>query len=180
MAMLISFAGHIGSGKSSVCHALAERLGWPRAGFGDYLRSELARQGREPTREALQNVGQALVEADAESFCRAVLASSGFEPGRDFLVDGVRHVDIQRMLAHLAPPSIPKLIFLAADGASRLERVDSRADGRAVFVRAEAHRVESELRRELPALADANVDATQCFPSVVEQCLALIRGWSRI
>jgi len=158
MGLLVCFAGRIGSGKSSVSQALAERLGWERAGFSDFLRAELAQRGNDaPSREMLQDFGQAMVEGDPEGFCRAVLDAGNFRPGGDMLVDGVRHAEIHRILARIALPSTAKLIFLTADEASRLDRVKERGDGSTDFARAEAHRVEADLQEDLPAIATYNL-----------------------
>jgi hypothetical protein len=178
MGLVVGFAGRIGSGKSSVSEALAHTLGWRRTGFGDYLRDELTRRGGDPDlREALQDLGQSLVDTDPEGFCRTVLAAGGFAPGADLLVDGIRHVDIHRIIARLVPPSEPKLIFLAADDTRRIGRVGGRASGHADFARAETHRVEADLRASLPAIADVTIDAHEDFAKVVEACLAAIESW---
>jgi dephospho-CoA kinase len=177
MKTLVCFSGQIGSGKSSASTAVAAALGWRRTGFGDYLRAEIERAGGDPAcREALQELGQRLVEADAESFCRSVLDAGGFTPGDDFIVDGVRHVKILRILTRLAEPSATRLLFLSADDARRLVRVEGRPD-KADFVRASMHRVEAELQNDLPALADAVIDATRSFAEVVAACLAEISAW---
>jgi hypothetical protein len=113
--LVVCFAGQIGSGKSSVSRRLGEALAWPRAAFGDYLRAELGRHGGDPeSREQLQNLGQKLVDEDPSRFCSSVMSSSGFKPGGDLLLDGVRHVEIQRIAVELARPSQTKLIYLAA------------------------------------------------------------------
>ena len=89
LAEPLLFPGQIGSGKSSVSAAVAAAvLSWRRAGFGDYLRAEIERAGGDPTsREALQELGQHLIEADAEAFCRSVLDAGGFTPGDDFVIE---------------------------------------------------------------------------------------------
>lgn len=174
MNLLVCFSGQIGSGKSSVSAATAAALGWRRTGFGDYLRTEVSRRGGDPnSREALQNLGQHLVQADAEDFCRLVLAAAGFRPGDDFVIDGVRHVEIFRNLERLAKPSVAKLLFLDADEAQRLARIRERSD-KGDFGRATSHRVEAELQSDLPALADDVVDATRPFDEIVAVCLATI------
>jgi cytidylate kinase len=176
--LLICFSGRIGSGKSSVSEILAARLGWKRSAFGEYLRTELARRGGDVTsREALQDLGQSLVETDTEAFCSDVLSAGGFRPGDNFLVDGVRHADIQRMLAVLASPSVARLIFLAADDANRFQRIADRPDGQADFARAEAHKVEADLKASIPAIADLSVDSTQDIDLVIGECLAAIHQW---
>lgn len=89
MSLLICFSGQIGSGKSSVSCAVAHALGWRRTGFGDYLRAEIERAGGDPSsRQALQDLGQQRIEADAEGFCRDVLNAGGFILGEDFIIDG--------------------------------------------------------------------------------------------
>ena len=99
MSLLICFSGQIGSGKSSVSCAVAHALGWRGPGFGDYLRAEIERAGGDPSsRQALQDLGQQRIEADAEGFCRDVLNAGGFILGEDFIVDGVRHFDMFKSL----------------------------------------------------------------------------------
>jgi dephospho-CoA kinase len=177
MSLLVCFSGQIGSGKSSVSTAVADALGWRRTGFGDFLRSEIARSGGDPSsRRALQDLGQQHVDSDPEGFCREVLQDGGFRPGDDFLIDGVRHVDIFRILTHLAAPSVARLLVLQASDRARIGRVEERHD-HVDFHRAARHRVEAELPDALPRHADALVDAEQPFDKVVADCLASIRSW---
>lgn len=177
MSLLLCFSGQIGSGKSSVSTAVAEALGWRRTGFGDYLRGEIVRTGGDPDdRKALQDLGQGLVEADAAAFCRDVLAAGGFEPGDDYVIDGIRHVNIFEILRQAAAPSSAKLLFLGAGEVTRSGRVQIRADA-ADFARASAHRVEAELRDALPHRADAVIDADQPMEHVVRDCLEWVSSW---
>lgn len=178
MGLVVCFAGQIGSGKSSLSRALAGSLGWPRTAFGDYLRKEAAKIGQDPdSRQVLQDLGQSLVERDAKQFCRAVLADGGFAPQGNLLVDGVRHVDVQRLIAELVAPSKTKLIYLAAGDAQRLERISDRSDGQSDFARAESHSVEAQLRDSLPALADAHINTEIGFDGVLRECESVIRAW---
>jgi dephospho-CoA kinase len=179
MTTLVCFSGQIGSGKSSVSTVVATALGWRRTGFGDYLRAEITRAGGDPhSREGLQHLGQRLLESDPEAFCRSVMAAGGFTPGDDFLVDGVRHVEIFRILARIAAPSTARLLFLEAGEAHRLARVSDRAD-KDDFARAAMHLVEAELRNDLPAISDAVIDATRPFKDVVADCVAIVRIWQQ-
>ena len=178
MGLVVSFAGQIGSGKSSVSRGLAAALGWPRAAFGDYLRKLAAAQELDAeSRQVLQDLGQSLVEQDAVAFCRAVLLDGGYTPDGHLLVDGVRHVEIQRDIARIVAPSTSRLIYLRAGQSERLSRVQIRPDGQSDFGRAEEHAVESELRRELPDIADAIIDAERELGVVVGQCATQIRAW---
>lgn len=179
MSLLLCFSGQIGSGKSSVSTAVAEALGWRRTGFSDYLRSEIKRMGGDPSsREALQDLGQQLVESDAVGFCRAVLAHGGFAPGDNFLIDGIRHVAIFEHLRDVADPSVACLVFLSVDENHRRTRIQDRRD-KDDFSRAQHHRVEAELRDELPRVAHALIDATVPFDQVVGACLLAIEGFRR-
>lgn len=178
MSLLLCFSGQIGSGKSSVSEAVAEALGWRRTGFGDYLRCEIARSGGDPDdRQALQDLGQARVDQDAATFCRDVLAAAGFQPGDNFVIDGIRHVSIFEHLAQVSAPSEAKLLFLDAGEGTRNSRVQTRPDA-SDFQRAAGHRVEAELRHALPGRADANVDADQALERVVADCLACVGKWT--
>jgi cytidylate kinase len=177
MTLLLCFSGQIGSGKSSVSTAVAAALGCRRTGFGDYLRNEIARLGGDPNdRKTLQDLGQKRVEDDPMAFCRDVLAAEGFQPGDDFVVDGIRHVSIFEILATLGKPSEARLLFLGANETTRTARVQSRADA-PDFVRASTHRVETELQDSLLQYADAVVDAAQPLDGVVTDCLELVRRW---
>lgn len=174
MNLLLCFSGQIGSGKSSVSTAVADALGWGRTGFGDYLRGEITRHGGDPDdRKALQDLGQARVDADAAAFCRDVLKAGGFQPGNDFVIDGIRHVNIFEIIKQVGLPSDAKLLFLGAGEMTRNARVQARADA-FDFARASTHRVEAELREALPDRADAVIDADQTMDRVVSDCLEWI------
>lgn len=177
MSLLLCFSGQIGSGKSSVSTAVAEALGWRRAGFGDYLRSEISRLGGDPNdREALQDLGQNRVDDNPEAFCRDVLNAGGFMPGDDFVIDGVRHVRIFRILAAVSAPSQARLLFLGALETTRIARVEARADARD-FARASTHLAEAELCDALPQRADGTVNADQSLDRVVSDCLDIVQQW---
>lgn len=177
MSLLVCLAGQIGSGKSSVRKALADELGWGHASFGDYLRAQIEKSGGDPTsREALQDLGKAEIEADSVGFCQRVLESGGFRSGADFLIDGVRHTDVLRILQELAVPSATKLLFLAATDDVRRARISSRTD-HADLARAEGHAVESEIKEGVRGMADAEIDASAPLQMVTAECLALIRTW---
>ena len=177
MSLLLCFSGQIGSGKSSVSTAVAEALGWRRTGFGEYLRGEIARLGGSPDdREALQDLGQKLVDDDATAFCRNILVAGGFRPGDDFVIDGIRHVSIFEILAMVSKPTQARLLFLGAHETTRIARVGVRDDAHD-FARASTHRVEAELHDLLPQRADGVVNADQPFDGVVSDCLDLVKRW---
>ena len=180
MSLLLCFSGQIGSGKSSVSTAVAQALGWGRTGFGDYLRSEIARLGGDPdARQVLQDLGQKRVDDDPVAFCRDVLSAGGFRSGDNFVIDGIRHIRVFEILATVSAPSHARLLFLGASQATLTARIGARADAED-FNRASKHRVEAEVRDALPQRANGIVSADQPLSSVVSDCLALVRNWEGI
>jgi AAA domain len=176
--LVACFSGHIGSGKSSVTRALETALGWKRAGFGDYVRARVREQGGNPDcREALQDLGQELVERDPDAFCRAVLGSGGFSAGDNFLLDGIRHVEIYRRVRRLVAPSRTILIHLAINQAEAHRRVAERDGLKADLERARAHRVEADVQTSLPTMADLIVNAAPAVEAVTEEILHAITRW---
>jgi hypothetical protein len=169
---VISFSGRIASGKTTVTQTLAEMLGWPRVGFSDYLRHLLKERGNTlPTREQLQDLGQSLVMADPDQFCRKVLGLGGFLPGGNILLDGIRHVDIQRRIVGLVEPSRAILIHLAADDELVERRIERRGASENELKRAGSHPVEHDLLQSLPSMANYTVDAGRGLPIVISDCL---------
>lgn len=168
---VISFSGRIASGKTTITQILAKSLGWGRVGFSDYLRLILQERGNAaPTRAQLQDLGQSLVSADPDQFCRNVLAFGGFVPGANILLDGIRHPNIQRQIATLVKPSRSILIHLMADDELVARRVEQRGASEEEFKRASSHSVEEGLQL-LPAIADYTVDASQAASRVILDCL---------
>lgn len=173
--LIVCFSGRIGSGKSSVIGALSNALKWQRAGFGDYLRRRITEQGGDASsRQALQDLGQSLVESDPDAFCLAVLQFGKYREGASLLVDGIRHVDIYRRIVRLTAPACVRLIHLEADDTQIAGRVAARAHGSADLPRAEGHPVEAELAQSLPSIADVIIDANQPLPTVFDDCIDAI------
>ena len=177
MSLLICFSGKIGSGKSAVSRAVAQVLRCEHCSFGDYLRDAIGWSGGDPTcRKTLQDLGEKLVRKNPESFCRAVLATGGFTPKNDFVLDGLRHAIILQILRRVARPSTVRLIFLDVSKEARDARIKGREDSKDLD-RASAHCVESELQESLPTYADIVVNADQPFEDVVTHCLEAIESW---
>jgi hypothetical protein len=175
--LVVCLSGRIGSGKSSVASRLGLALGWPKTGFGDYLRCRIAQQGGDPdSRQALQDLGQFLVDTDPDQFCADVLGLAGFAPGGNLVLDGIRHVSIYARITTHVFPSKACLLHLSADDANVKARVASRSHGSADLNRAEAHRVESELLLGLPEIADAVLDSNPPLAHVVAECLSAIES----
>jgi AAA domain len=173
--LVACFSGRIGSGKTSITQVLSLALGWSRAGFGDYLRERIAREGGDPrSRQVLQDLGQRLVDADPDGFCLEVLKSANFQPGGDLLLDGIRHVDVKNRITRLVAPSRTILIHLPLDDAELLKRIESRLEGSLDHARAAKHRVESELASSLPEIADRVFDASPPVNTLAGNLLSVL------
>ena len=179
ISLVVCFSGKIASGKTSTSRAVASALRCGRASFGDYLRDEVTERGGDPgCRKSLQDLGQGRLDHDAESFCTDVLAAGGFVPGEDFVLDGIRHVEVLPHLISISAPSEVRLIFLKADAGLRSIRVADRS-GRVSedFDRATNHLVEADMEAELPMAAHAIVDSSLPEQDVIKQCIELIDAW---
>lgn len=174
--LVVCFSGRMTSGKSSVSNILSEVLDWRRVGFSDHLRERLVSENVEPTREALQDLGQRLVTEQPDEFCRAVLAMGQFAPGDNLLVDGIRHRDIYDRIARLVAPSRTILIYLAVSDDDIRARGNARDHDGTALLRADQHPVEAELKDTLPASADLVVDARQSLQEVLTMTITHIAG----
>jgi cytidylate kinase len=176
--LAITFSGRIATGKTHVTQVLADALAWPRASFSDYLRKVLAARGiAEPDRKMLQDLGQSLVQSDPDAFCRNVIGQVAFVPGTNLVLDGIRHIDIQRRVAIAVLPSRARLIHLAADDDLLAQRVRRRGTSQMELQRANEHEVEQELLETLPGIANAIIYTSQSLSVVMRECLQMIEHW---
>lgn len=157
--LALGFVGKIGSGKSTVSTAVAEALGWPRTGFGDYVRALAAQKGLAVDRQTLQRLGESLVNAGPAEFCRAVLDQANWEPGKSVVVDGIRHAAIVSALRETVAPVELLVVFVAVEDSLREARVQTR-DGQnhAPLSLLDAHSTESDVDSLLSKMADLTID----------------------
>lgn len=125
----------------------------------------------------LQDLGQSLVQADPDAFCRNVIDQIAFVPGGNLVMDGIRHADMQRRVATAVLPSDTRLIYLAADDDFLAQRVRRRGASEMELRRANDHEVEQELLESLPGIADAIIDTSQPPKVVVLECLQMVERW---
>jgi cytidylate kinase len=176
-AFVVTFGGGMLSGKSSISSAVAEALGWPRVGFGDYVRSVARAGGLADTREALQEVGVSLISEGWEKFCRAVLSQARWSPGESLVVDGVRHREALDTLASIVTPSRLVVVHVALGRPEQEQRlkgsgvVDSERRRRIL-----AHSTEVQAHAVLPRLADFTVDGGQAVKQETARVVEWLRG----
>lgn len=177
MPLVVAFAGRIGSGKTTITSAVARTLGWPRASFGDYVRSVARQQQLKETRQNLQNLGTHLLRQDAHGFCASVLSSCGWKPPADLLIDGLRHVETIDLIRQLVTPAILKIVFITVQEGTRLTRLRERGEGNADAIsQVEDHSSEQQVNFELREVTDLVVDGDRPVGEVVAQLVAWIRA----
>ena len=166
--LVVGFAGRIGSGKSALSAEVAKVLGWPRASFGDYLRTLARTSGLDDSREVLQELGESLIEQGAEEFCRAVLTHYGWSAGEPLIIDGIRHVEVIHALRKLVAPLEVRVIFLDVDEKKRLERLEKFDDSISKKLASiESHPTEEQVRETLPSQADLRLPGDRPIPELV-------------
>jgi dephospho-CoA kinase len=175
-ALVVEFAGAIGSGKTTLSRAVSQAQGWPFVSFGDYVREVARTQGYDESRKALQEVGASLIEDGWHRFCQAVLAQARWSPGESLVIDGVRHVEVLHSLRTLVAPSDLRLVFIDIDEPTREARL--RAEGlidREQLSRIESHSTETQVRISLPTLADLTVLGSRPEREILDIVLSWIR-----
>lgn len=168
----IGFSGLIGSGKTTLSQAVAHALQWPRASFGDFVRSVARNQGIEvESRESLQEIGLSLILKGWPTFCRDVLAAAGWAPGSPIVVDGIRHAEAVHHLSELVAPLPFVLIHVSVKEQVRNMRLDQR-DGGPAPTAVELHSTEAAVIDLLPKMADLLVDSTSTLESTCAEIIA--------
>jgi len=172
--VVIGFAGRIGSGKSTLSMEVAKMLGWPRASFGDYLRSVAKGSGLDESREVLQELGASLIEKGVEDFCRAVLAHYKWSAGEPLVIDGIRHAEVVEALRKVVAPLEVRIVYVDVGDDKRLERLrrmDESMPGK--FKEIESHSTEQQVKELLPALADLRLAGDR----PVSELVSVIVDW---
>lgn len=172
----IGFSGRISSGKTTVSQAVAEALQWPRASFGDFVRTVASNRGLAvDSREVLQEIGVSLISKGWPEFCRDVLAAAGWQPGSAIVVDGIRHAEAVQHLSEIVAPLPFVLVHVRVDEQVRNERL-LRRDGAAVQAEVESHSTEAAVKDILPRMADLTVDASWPMDRIIAEVIAYLES----
>lgn len=82
----------IGCGKTTVAALLTQRLGWPRAGYGDTIQPPAPHAASPPSRSILRQLGVELTGTGWGAFTRLVLDQARWAPQQPLILDGPRHL----------------------------------------------------------------------------------------
>lgn len=125
---LVVFAGHTGSGKTSISKPFALSQGLKWTSFGNVVRFEAARLGMSTEdKRVLQTIGQKMVENEPEHFCDLVFESLGADSNSIGVLDGLRHKLILDLLLDRVGDKYLKLAYVDVDNIIRHQRLfDSR------------------------------------------------------
>jgi hypothetical protein len=114
---VVGFCARAEGGDSEIADFLSNRLQSTRLSFGRWLKEKVKMEGRAPTRQLLQRVGQDMIdEHGALEFCLEVLDSKlpreiSFPDSR-FVIDGIRHAAVFEALSRLVGENQFTLVFI--------------------------------------------------------------------
>jgi cytidylate kinase len=172
--MFIALAGPMGSGKSTVSRALAERLGAKILAFGDYVRFCATDRGLDArNRAVLQDLGERLVAADPVAFVRDAALWAGHQPGDPIVLDGVRHEIVWDAISALSRETAERalLIYLDVPADERANRLRSRGISDDAIAGFNAHPSEHDLEKRLSPRAGIRLDSRLPLPTLVDSVL---------
>lgn len=160
----VGFSGRIKSGKTSMARRVAEELSLPLVSFGNFVRSNAVKQGKDSTsRDVLQALGESLIrDLGWHQFCLDVLAGAGWAEGQAVVIDGIRHVDVLRELKGILNPVELMLVYVEITSNVQDERY-SRMDGSTPLKQAVVHSTEADVESLLKQEADLVLDGADEF-----------------
>jgi dephospho-CoA kinase len=174
-ANILGFSGSIGSGKSTLSTELSKVLNYRYASFGNYVRKTATKMGyMAASRTQLQEVGEMLVRNDAWSFCQSVLQDAEWTQGEGLIIDGIRHLNILKILREICSPQKLFLIYIAVDENIRQERVVGRGRDKELVL-AMKHSTELQVKEILRLQADLILDGSETIKNNTQ----LISEWFR-
>jgi hypothetical protein len=172
---LISGASRVG--KTSLATEIARLVRGSFVSFGDHVRSVAASISDGPafSREALQDLGQQLVERDPRGFCIAVIERAGDNSSCPLVVDGLRHLSLLPILKDLLPGRDESLIFVESSHGIRKSRWDRDEPSEDEIVAVDSHPVEIDLSA-LRRRSDLIIDTSNGSESALKPFLCWLAG----
>lgn len=172
-AIILAFSGGIYSGKTTLSQEIANKLGWKRTSFGDYVRAVAKQKGIESSRENLQQLGEKIIESGWDIFCTNVLSLVNWQNGENLIVDGIRHKEALEYLKKLTFPSNVYLIYIALDLTNRINRIVN-SDSNIDLKKLDLHSTEKQVASVLPSISDLIIDGNKKIEDTISQILELV------
>lgn len=171
-SVVVALSGGVASGKSSVATRIAERLDWPCASFGEYVRRIARNRGLQESRDVLQEIGAETIAGDLRAFCIAVMGQTTWTGSGSLVLDGVRHIEIVPIIREVIAPMELFMIYVDTPRELRFSRLQKRGlkEGKA-FEQVEAHSTELQVP-SLEKLADLRIDGTRNIEDLTSEVIA--------
>jgi dephospho-CoA kinase len=171
MSTVLALAGKQNSGKSTIGLSVAQKMNWPYASFGDYVRCITQERALDDTRENWQLVGEELVRTNMKGFCEAVLSrASGWKRGDALVIDGVRHVEVNELLKELVAPSKYILTYIEVDEELRKSRLSAEGLGDEIEIeKIESHSTEKQVETILLPAADVIIRGDDGLAELIDK-----------
>lgn len=120
---IITISGRISSGKSYAAELLHNKLGFPVASFGGYLKYYCEQKNLPADRKSLQDVGEKLIEKYPRQFIVDVI-SHFIGNSDEIILEGVRHKSIFDEIKNITEKHLS--IFIDANLQTRYDRYHKR------------------------------------------------------
>ena len=162
---IIAISGQISSGKSYLANIFSEKLGFPVASFGSYLKYYSEQNNLPIDRKSLQDLGESFIKQNPQKFLNDVI-NYFISQSDSIIIEVIRHKVIFDLIHQISKKCL--FVFVAADGITRYKRYRNRNKPTdkiktyKQFVGSENHEVESEIN-SLQALSDIVVDSTKDY-----------------
>lgn len=180
MTIDIAFSGRLGCGKTTVSQAVAAALHARWCSFGSVIKKIAEERGTPLKRESLQKLGENLVANSAEELCRRVLSEVMPLSDSPAVIDGLRHLKIQKILQELFKPRRLIVVFVDINDAVRFERLRLGRGLEEEEVRSlEEHSTELEVSGPIRQLADFSVDNSGFLQDTVQMVLEQLPAHSK-
>jgi dephospho-CoA kinase len=156
---VLSFAGPIASGKTTLSKAISRRFGWKYVSFGEYIKKVATRRGYDPvSREIMQDIGNELIDNGWKKFCNSVLDDAHWVKGEGLVIDGIRHVEGLMTIKIIAAPQAVYLIYVFITEEIRRVRLLQKDIPIENIDLIESHSTEKDVRDALRKRANIIVD----------------------
>lgn len=179
MKVKICIAGKIACGKSTIAKVIVFHAGFPKISFGDILRKYSEEQNLLQTREALQELGQKILDQYGyDGFLKwAIDYSPDIDRSDSLIIDGVRHFAVYKRIIELFSETI--LIYCDCNVRTQIDRILLR-DGikKKEAIKIVSHPTEKYIQ-ELKLYADIIYRSESDISAILNKLDKLIQNFSR-